>query len=230
MTSPSRSMTGAAACSAPAWSTRAGTAAGTSPTSIPCAEIVARGRRITVRALNDRGLVLLPVLSGALARAGDLVPGPAGQAGGVDPRAGRAGAPRRTAAAGRPCSPRCARSSRRSRGDDPHLGLYGAFGYDLAFQFEPVRLRADRPASQRDLVLHLPDELYVLDRKREFAAVYRYEFEAGGASTVGLSRATPRAPARGDAAGTGVAAGWGPAGAGPVRAHRAAGQGAVRAG
>ena len=23
--------------------------------------------------------------------------------------------------------------------DDPHLGLYGAFGYDLAFQFEPVR-------------------------------------------------------------------------------------------
>jgi len=24
---------------------------------------------------------------------------------------------------------------------DPHLGLYGAFGYDLAFQFEPIRLR-----------------------------------------------------------------------------------------
>ena len=51
----------------------------------PCAEIVARGRRITVRALNDRGLVLLPVLSGALARAGDLVPGPAGQAEAVVP-------------------------------------------------------------------------------------------------------------------------------------------------
>ena len=30
-------------------------------------------------------------------------------------------------------------------GDDPHLGLYGAFGYDLAFQFEPVRLRARPP-------------------------------------------------------------------------------------
>ena len=25
------------------------------------------------------------------------------------------------------------------RGDDAHLGLYGAFGYDLAFQFEPIR-------------------------------------------------------------------------------------------
>jgi len=28
----------------------------------PCAEIVATGRRITARALNDRGRVLLPVL------------------------------------------------------------------------------------------------------------------------------------------------------------------------
>jgi anthranilate synthase len=89
-------------------------------------------------------------------------------------------------------------------GDDPHLGLYGAFGYDLAFQFEPVRLRAPRPDSQRDLVLHLPDELYVLDRKRESGAVYRYEFEVDGISTAGLPRATPRAPARGDAAGNGV--------------------------
>ena len=89
-------------------------------------------------------------------------------------------------------------------GDDPHLGLYGAFGYDLAFQFEPVRLRADRPADQRDLVLHLPDELYVVDRKREFAAVYRYEFEVGGISTAGLSRTTPRAPAGGQRAAAGV--------------------------
>ncbi len=64
--------------------------------------------------------------------------------------------------------------------DDPHLGLYGAFGYDLAFQFEPVRLRLQRPAGQRDLVLHLPDEIWVLDRKREEAVRYSYEFEVGG--------------------------------------------------
>src|SRR5208282_5401440 len=61
--------------------------------------------------------------------------------------------------------------------EDPHLGLYGAFGYDLAFQFEPVRLRLDRPATQRDLVLHLPDEIWVLDRKREEAVRYSYDFE-----------------------------------------------------
>ena len=36
----------------------------------PCAEIVARGRRIRVRALNARGEVLLPVLGEALRRAG----------------------------------------------------------------------------------------------------------------------------------------------------------------
>ncbi len=31
-------------------------------------------------------------------------------------------------------------------GPDPNLGLYGAFGYDLAFQFEPVRPRIRREA------------------------------------------------------------------------------------
>ena len=40
----------------------------------PCAEIVARGRVITVRALNPRGTVLLPVLGAALARAGQPAP------------------------------------------------------------------------------------------------------------------------------------------------------------
>jgi len=87
-------------------------------------------------------------------------------------------------------------------GADPHLGLYGAFGYDLAFQFEPVTPRADRPASQRDLVLHLPDELYVVDRKRETAVRHRYEFTVDGVSTEGLPRDTPAAGGtRRDAAG-----------------------------
>jgi anthranilate synthase len=76
-------------------------------------------------------------------------------------------------------------------GGDPHLGLYGAFGYDLAFQFEPVTPRIDRPAGQRDLVLHLPDELFVVDRKRETAMRYSYEFTVDGVSTVGLPRDTP---------------------------------------
>ncbi len=81
--------------------------------------------------------------------------------------------------------------------EDPHLGLYGAFGYDLAFQFEPVELRHQRPSEGRDLVLHLPDELYVLDRKRETAVRYRYDFTVAGTSTRGLPRQTPPAPTGG---------------------------------
>ena len=78
--------------------------------------------------------------------------------------------------------------------DDPHLGLYGAFGYDLAFQFEPVTLKQDRSDGQRDLVLHLPDEIYVVDLRREEAVKYSYEFTVGGAGTAGLARETADTP------------------------------------
>ena len=40
----------------------------------PCVEIVARGRRIGARALNDRGRVVLPVIAAALQRAGSSSP------------------------------------------------------------------------------------------------------------------------------------------------------------
>src|SRR5206468_12588349 len=83
----------------------------------PCAELVARGRRISARALNARGEVLLPVLGAALLRVGEAIPG----AGGRDVRAGGeveveiperpACAPRRTGAAGPPSSPPCGRWS-----------------------------------------------------------------------------------------------------------------------
>ncbi len=50
----------------------------------PCAEIIATGRRVTARALNDRGLVLLPVIAAALRRSG----GPRGSGGKLPPGAG----------------------------------------------------------------------------------------------------------------------------------------------
>lgn len=41
--------------------------------------------------------------------------------------------------------------------EDPQLGLYGSFGYDLTFQFEPVNEKHVREGKeQRDLVLYLP--------------------------------------------------------------------------
>ncbi len=80
--------------------------------------------------------------------------------------------------------------------EDMHLGLYGAFGYDLVFQFEPVPLRLPRPADQRDLVLYLPDEILIVDHMRQQAALHRYDFEIAGRSTAGLPRATQPAPYR----------------------------------
>ena len=69
------------------------------------------------------------------------------------------------------------------RCDDRLLGLYGAFAYDLALQFEPLRLHLERPNDQRDLVLYLPDEILVVDHRREAATLHTYEFDAMGAST-----------------------------------------------
>ncbi|AMJ61445.1 anthranilate synthase [Bosea sp. PAMC 26642] len=74
--------------------------------------------------------------------------------------------------------------------EDSNLGLYGAFGYDLAFQFDPIELTLARPAEQRDLVLFIPDEICVVDHYTARAWVDRYEFSYGE-STVGLSRGTP---------------------------------------
>src|SRR5437667_301547 len=61
--------------------------------------------------------------------------------------------------------------------EDRHLGLYGAFGYDLVFQFEAMPLHLPRPEDQRDLVLYLPDEILVVDHMRQIAAVHCYDFE-----------------------------------------------------
>jgi len=74
--------------------------------------------------------------------------------------------------------------------EDANLGLYGAFGYDLAFQFDPIELKLARPAGQRDLVLFLPDEICVVDHYTAKAWVDRYEFSYGDQNTAGLARGT----------------------------------------
>ncbi len=162
----------------------------------PCVEFLARGRQVTATALNERGAVLLPAISDALRRAGEPAPGPDGGSATVIIGEPSGGAPEEE----RSRRPTVFSAIREVialfAGPDEHLGLFGAFGYDLAFQFEPIRLRHPRQAGldaegpQRDLVLHLPDELYVIDRKRETALRYSYDFAVAGRSTAGLDRAT----------------------------------------
>lgn len=60
---------------------------------------------------------------------------------------------------------------------DKFLGLYGAFGYDLVFQFETINLQHQRSPRQADLVLYLPDKLVVVDHMRGHAYKINYSFE-----------------------------------------------------
>jgi anthranilate synthase len=165
----------------------------------PCVELTGHGRQLTASALNERGRVILPALASALLKVG------------IGPGADNDGS---SVTVDIPEPAGLVPEEQRSRrptvfsaireiialfaGQDPHLGLFGAFGYDLAFQFEPIRLRPGRAdisqhgAGQRDLVLHLPDQIYVIDRKRETALRYSYEFTVGGRSTEGLERTTAR--------------------------------------
>ncbi|MBI4764909.1 MAG: anthranilate synthase component I [Deltaproteobacteria bacterium] len=71
---------------------------------------------------------------------------------------------------------------------DLHLGLYGAFGYDLAFQFEPIRLKHQRPAFYKEAHLFLPDELILVDHRKETAQRRCYDFIFNGQDTLGLER------------------------------------------
>jgi anthranilate synthase len=71
--------------------------------------------------------------------------------------------------------------------EDSRLGLVGAFGYDLLFQFEPIEKTLPR-AGHKDLHLFLCDDIWYMDRKKETVDRYQYEFEAVGASTLGLPR------------------------------------------
>jgi len=70
--------------------------------------------------------------------------------------------------------------------EDAHLGLYGAFGYDLAFQFEPIRLRLEpvrRPARSRALRARRAHHRRPTGASGPSDG--RYDFEHAGVSTAG---------------------------------------------
>jgi anthranilate synthase len=73
---------------------------------------------------------------------------------------------------------------------DPMLGLYGAFAYDLVFQFEDLQQKRSREADQRDIVLYVPDRLLAYDRATGRGVHIAYEFAWKGHSTAGLPNDT----------------------------------------
>lgn len=156
----------------------------------PPLAVAARGRTVRIDALNARGRVLLPSVAAAL-RAMEALAG-------IEESPARV-----TVLVRKPVHPFPEEERSRQPSvfsvlrallalfaapDDPLLGFYGAFAYDLAFQFEPIRLRLERPDDQRDLVLYLPDRLVAVDPVSGVARRFDYEFSAAGGSTQGLPR------------------------------------------
>mmetsp|Transcript_52610 Transcript_52610/g.87349 ORF Transcript_52610/g.87349 Transcript_52610/m.87349 type:complete len:749 (-) Transcript_52610:296-2542(-) len=153
--------------------------------------IEASGRTFEILALNERGALLLPAVYEALQSSASL-------------REVQIEAGTRILGEVRPVDAHFAEEERsrqnsifsliRSLRDffhcehEPMLGLYGAFGYDLTFQFEPVTLSQQRDGKQRDLVLYLPDELLVIDIHTKAAWRLLYEFTVQGRSSTNLPR------------------------------------------
>jgi anthranilate synthase len=164
----------------------------------PPLALTARGRSFSVEALNERGRILLAPVAEAIGCLPAIRVQPAGRdavSGDVEETS------QRFAEENRSRQPSVFSVLRAfvdlfGSAEDQHLGFYGAFGYDLVFQFEPMQLRLPRPEDQRDLVLYLPDEILIVDHMRQIAASYRYDFEIDGAATAGLPRATAPAPYR----------------------------------
>ncbi|MGR3566636.1 MAG: chorismate-binding protein, partial [Pseudooceanicola nanhaiensis] len=158
--------------------------------------IDARGRKMAIRALNPRGEVLVailrPVLEGleALASVEAVADGLAlevRQPTRVYNEEERSRAPS-------VFSVLRAITDLFHTEEDHHLGLYGAFGYDLAFQFEPIELKLERPADQRDLVLFLVDSLLVTDHYATRAYTISYDFAFETHSTEGLEGGSAAEP------------------------------------
>jgi len=155
----------------------------------PPLEIVAYGRRMEFRPLNLRGEMLVQMLYGVLAShshweslgieggalCGRLAPLPA-----LFPEEERSKQPSAF-------SILRALTEEFRGGKDSRLALVGAFGYDLLFQFDPIRLKLAR-RGQKDLHLFFCDDIYFMDRKKEQIDRYQYEFDWEGLSTLALER------------------------------------------
>ena len=146
------------------------------PIAIEC-----RGLEARVCALNGRGRVLLPALRTAAAGApgARVLPGENEQEVRIGIQPGREPFTEEERSRQPSIFGLLRRLLELFACDDPDLGLYGAFGYDLAFQFDPQPLRHPRAPDQRDLVLYLPDEIVVVDHRREKTHRVRFELDVG---------------------------------------------------
>ncbi|MDH4249122.1 MAG: anthranilate synthase component I, partial [Deltaproteobacteria bacterium] len=156
----------------------------------PPVELVLKGRRFFLNALNGEGRRLLPLLAPPLrghAHVRALAESPEQVRGEIAP------APAFFAEEERSRQPSVFSLLRALMGHlscaQGELGFYGAFGFDLVFQFEQLRMKHPRNPEQVDCHLFLPTDVVVVDRQKELARRHVFDFQ------------TPQGPARGGGAG-----------------------------
>lgn len=158
----------------------------------PPLELVTHDRSFTIKAYNERGMVLLPFLAERLYERAQLQAVNLDKSqitGSILPTERFFSEEERSKQPSVFSVIREILSTFESPEDD-HLGLYGAFGYDLVFQFESMPKRLERSPDQRDLLLYLPDELIIVDYHRQRAFRLQYEFETRHGTTKGLPRSS----------------------------------------
>ncbi|RLQ88369.1 anthranilate synthase [Notoacmeibacter ruber] len=156
----------------------------------PPIAIAGRSRQLTIQALNERGRAMLPMLAelaGSAEGASVSLRDDAHAVIEIDEPDGHFTEEDRSRAPSVFTVLRAISDHFHTEEDD-NLGLYGAFGYDLAFQFDPIKQRLPRPDDQRDLLLYLPDEILVVDHYTASAWTQDYTFSSERWSTAGLSR------------------------------------------
>jgi anthranilate synthase len=158
----------------------------------PPLEIVGRGRRLELRALNKRGEVLLCLLDPLLKyhphrrayfRKPDSIRLELRPLEAKFPEEERSKQPS-------PFSILRTLVNEFQSPVDSRLLLIGAFGYDLLLDFDPIRMHLPRGA-HRDLHLLLCDDIYFMDRKKETIDRFQYDFSGEKGDTAGLPRSSP---------------------------------------
>ncbi len=155
----------------------------------PPIEIVGRERTLMIRALNERGRVLLKLLFPIMAEHSHWHAENASDNAitlALRPLADRFPEEDRSKQPSPFSLLRVLIDEFRTAGDS-RLALLGAFGYDLLLQFDPIRLRLPRDEG-KTLHLFLCDEIYFMDRKKETIERFQYDFSGEQGSTEGLKR------------------------------------------
>jgi len=162
----------------------------------PPLEVSGKGQDCTIKALNERGQILLPAIieTMELLKADGIIEGVTIADTQVDVKVvppSEVGTFSEEDRSRQPSLFSVVRSLIDLFGyedGDGQLGLYGAFGYDLTFQFEPINMKQNRDPEQRDILLYLPDEIVVVDQDKKDAWKISYDFSVSGKSTQGLPR------------------------------------------